>query len=136
MSPLHMTRQKYHTLRHYFRRPLQSGGGAETQSTAVAKAQRGDQGLSIRIAGHLWKGWEGWWDTTAFGPSINFNLEEVFIVSGCLVEALSDCWQEAGDYASQPAGEAHGPFHSEEAVLFWTDRLPNSAMIRPRELPQ
>lgn len=53
-------------------------------------------------------------DTTAFGPKAHAYPEEVFIVSGHLHDAAFDRWLEAGDYASRPPGELHGPFRTEE----------------------
>jgi hypothetical protein len=52
-------------------------------------------------------------DTTPFGAKSHDYPEEVFIVGGRLYDHAFDRWLEAGDYASRPAGELHGPFKTE-----------------------
>ncbi|MGJ3246756.1 MAG: cupin domain-containing protein [Elainellaceae cyanobacterium] len=51
-------------------------------------------------------------DTTSFGPQVHDYPEEIFIVSGQLYDQAFDRWLEAGDYASRPPGEVHGPFRA------------------------
>lgn len=43
--------------------------------------------------------------------------EEVFIVSGRLFDAAVQRWLEAGDYASRPPGERHGPFYTDAGCV-------------------
>jgi len=52
-------------------------------------------------------------DTAAFGGKSHPYPEEVYIVSGRLYDAAFDRWLEAGDYASRPPGEMHGPFRTD-----------------------
>ena len=52
-------------------------------------------------------------DTQAFGVKQHRYPEEIFIVSGRLYDAAFDRWLTTGDYASRPAGEAHGPFKTD-----------------------
>jgi len=56
-------------------------------------------------------------DTTDFGPQVHDFPEEIFIVSGRLYDQACDRWLEAGDYASRPPGEVHGPFRAETEVV-------------------
>ncbi|MGF1575430.1 MAG: cupin domain-containing protein [Cyanophyceae cyanobacterium] len=64
-------------------------------------------------------------DTTAFGPKSHAYPEEVFIISGRLYDQAFDRWLEAGDYASRPPGEVHGPFRTEEGCLVLELSFPN-----------
>ena len=52
-------------------------------------------------------------DTTPCGGRKHAYPEEVFIVEGRLYDAAFGRWLEAGDYASRPPGETHGPFRTE-----------------------
>jgi len=56
-------------------------------------------------------------DTAAFGPKSHAHPEEIFIVKGRLYDAAFDRWLEAGDYASRPPGEVHGPFKADGECL-------------------
>lgn len=56
-------------------------------------------------------------DTTAFGPKTHSYPEEIFIVEGRLYDEAFEKWLEAGDYASRPPGEIHGPFKTETGCL-------------------
>lgn len=56
-------------------------------------------------------------DTTPFGGKTHDYPEEVFIVSGRLHDAAFGRWLEAGDYASRPPGELHGPFKTDEGCV-------------------
>ncbi|NJL99124.1 MAG: hypothetical protein HC924_10080 [Synechococcaceae cyanobacterium SM2_3_2] len=64
-------------------------------------------------------------DTTPFGPKSHPYPEEVFIVSGRLYDQSFDKWLEAGDYASRPPGEVHGPFRTEAGCLVLEISFPN-----------
>lgn len=66
-------------------------------------------------------------DTAAFGSKLHPYPEEVFIVSGRLHDAAFDRWLEAGDYASRPPGELHGPFRTEEGCLVLELSFPQRA---------
>ncbi|WP_150466321.1 cupin domain-containing protein [Francisella sp. SYW-9] len=52
-------------------------------------------------------------DTTSFGAKSHEYPEEVFIVSGRLYDISVGRWLEAGEYASRPPGEIHGPFKTD-----------------------
>lgn len=56
-------------------------------------------------------------DTTPFGGKTHTYPEEVFIVSGRLHDAAFGRWLEAGDYASRPPGELHGPFKTDTGCV-------------------
>ena len=56
-------------------------------------------------------------DTSAFGATVHDYPEEILIVSGRLWDESFGVWLEAGDYASRPPGEVHGPFRSEEGCV-------------------
>lgn len=64
-------------------------------------------------------------DTTPFGGKCHDYPEEVFIVSGRVYDAAFDVWLQAGDYASRPPGEVHGPFKTEEGSLVLEVSFPN-----------
>jgi hypothetical protein len=56
-------------------------------------------------------------DTARFGGKVHAYPEEVFIVSGRLYDQAFDRWLEAGDYASRPPGERHGPFRTDTGCV-------------------
>ncbi|MGR6778828.1 Putative uncharacterized protein [Moritella viscosa] len=56
-------------------------------------------------------------DTSMFGGKSHDYPEEIYIVSGRLFDVAFDVWLEAGDYASRPPGEVHGPFVCEQECL-------------------
>ncbi len=56
-------------------------------------------------------------DTSAFGGKSHNYPEEIMIMEGRLYDAAFDKWLEAGDYASRPPGEIHGPFKSEDGCV-------------------
>ena len=56
-------------------------------------------------------------DTAEAGAKSHTYPEEIYIISGRLYDAAFDRWLEAGDYASRPPGELHGPFRAEEDCL-------------------
>ncbi len=56
-------------------------------------------------------------DTSAFGGKSHNYPEEIMIMEGRLYDAAYDKWLEAGDYASRPPGEIHGPFKSEDGCV-------------------
>ena len=66
-------------------------------------------------------------DTTPFGAKSHPYPEEVYIVSGRLYDRAFDRWLEAGDYASRPPGELHGPFRTETGCLVLEVSFPNKA---------
>ncbi|MCL2726257.1 MAG: cupin domain-containing protein [Polyangiaceae bacterium] len=64
-------------------------------------------------------------DTTPFGGKTHAYPEEVFIVSGRLHDAAVDQWLAAGEYASRPPGELHGPFKTDEGCIVLEVSFPN-----------
>ncbi|NJN70734.1 MAG: hypothetical protein HC801_10955 [Nitrospira sp.] len=64
-------------------------------------------------------------DTSAFGGKPHAYPEEVFIVSGRLYYQAFDCWLEAGEYASRPPGECHGPFKTDVGSVVLEVSFPN-----------
>ena len=56
-------------------------------------------------------------DTAAFGPKSHSYPEEILVVQGRLYDEAFDKWLEAGDYASRPPGEIHGPFKTDVGCL-------------------
>lgn len=66
-------------------------------------------------------------DTRAFGGKTHPYPEEVFIVSGRLHDAAFGRWLVAGDYASRPPGELHGPFSTDEGCVVLEVSFPNRA---------
>lgn len=66
-------------------------------------------------------------DTTSFGGKSHRYPEEVFIVSGRLFDQAFNRWLEAGDYASRPPGEIHGPFKADVGCVVLELSFPNRA---------
>ena len=66
-------------------------------------------------------------DTSAFGAKSHDYPEEIMILEGRLYDAAFDKWLEAGDYASRPPGEKHGPFKSETGCVVLEISHPSQA---------
>ena len=66
-------------------------------------------------------------DTTAFGSKSHDYPEEIFIVKGRLYDAAFDRWIEAGEYASRPPGEVHGPFKADCECIVLEMSYPSQA---------
>jgi quercetin dioxygenase-like cupin family protein len=66
-------------------------------------------------------------DTTASGGKSHDYPEEVYIVSGRLYDHAFGRWLEAGDYASRPPGEVHGPFKTDTGCLVLEISYPSQA---------
>lgn len=67
-------------------------------------------------------------DTSQFGAKSHNYPEEILIIQGRLYDAAFDRWLEAGDYASRPPGETHGPFKSEEGCIVLEISYPSQAV--------
>lgn len=67
-------------------------------------------------------------DTTEFGGKSHTYPEEIYIISGKLYDAAFDQWLEAGDFASRPPGEVHGPFICEEECLVLEVSFPSQSL--------
>ena len=68
-------------------------------------------------------------DTTALGPQVHDYPEEVLIMDGKLYDAAFDCWLTAGDYASRPPCEIHGPFQSETGCTVFEVSFPSQRRV-------
>jgi hypothetical protein len=68
-------------------------------------------------------------DTTELGGKSHRYPEEVFIVSGRLYDKAFDMWLEAGDYASRPPGEVHGPFKTDDGCVVLEISFPNRVEV-------
>jgi len=64
-------------------------------------------------------------DTSPFGGKAHAYPEEVFIVSGRLYDHAFGRWLKAGDYASRPPGELHGPFRTDQGCVVLEVSFPN-----------
>ena len=67
-------------------------------------------------------------DTSMFGGKSHDYPEEIYIVSGRLFDVAFDVWLEAGDYASRPPGEVHGPFICEQECLVLEISFPSQSV--------
>lgn len=67
-------------------------------------------------------------DTSSFSGKTHAYPEEVFIVSGRLYDHAFGRWLEAGDYASRPPGELHGPFKTDLGCVVLEVSFPNRAI--------
>ena len=70
-------------------------------------------------------------DTAEFGPQVHDYPEEIFIVSGQLYDQAFDRWLTAGDYASRPPGEVHGPFRAKTDCLVLDCSYPSQRILEP-----
>jgi quercetin dioxygenase-like cupin family protein len=66
-------------------------------------------------------------DTSDFGPQVHDYPEEIFIVAGEMYDRAFDRWLTAGDYASRPPGEVHGPFIAKTDCLVLDCSYPSLA---------
>jgi hypothetical protein len=69
-------------------------------------------------------------DTTPFGAQVHDYPEEVLIVEGRLYDVAFDRWLCAGDYASRPAGDVHGPYKSEAGCVVFEVSFPSQAQAQ------
>ncbi len=65
------------------------------------------------------------WNTKLFGSKTHNYPEEIYIISGRLYDEAFGVWLEAGDYASRPPGEIHGPFICEQECLVMEVSFPS-----------
>ena len=69
-------------------------------------------------------------NTQAFGGKFHDYPEEIMILEGSLYDAAFDRWLGAGDYASRPPGEEHGPFRTQSGCLVLEVSYPSQARGR------
>lgn len=67
-------------------------------------------------------------DTTEFGGKSHTYPEEIYIISGKLYDAAFKKWLQAGDFASRPPGEVHGPFICKEECLVMEVSFPSQSI--------
>jgi hypothetical protein len=65
-------------------------------------------------------------ETTPRGGKAHDYPEEIVGMEGSLYDVAFERWLMAGDYASRPAGEIHGPFRTEEGCLVLEMSFPGS----------
>lgn len=68
-------------------------------------------------------------DTSGFGAKSHDYPEEIMIIEGRLYDAAFARWLEAGDYASRPPGEVHGPFRTGSGCVVLEMSFPGQAII-------
>lgn len=66
-------------------------------------------------------------DTSNFGAKCHDYPEEIFIVKGRLYDEAFGRWLEAGEYASRPPGEVHGPFKTDVECIVLEVSYPSQA---------
>jgi len=66
-------------------------------------------------------------DTFTSGAKVHDYPEEVLVLEGRLYDAAVDRWLTAGDYASRPPGEVHGPFRTDEGCVVFEVSYPSEA---------
>jgi len=86
-------------------RPIEGMKGLAEELTLAIDEKSGDYTRLTRFKAGA--------DTQAFGAKSHTYPEEIFVISGQLYDAAFDRWLKAGDYASRPPGEIHGPFKSD-----------------------
>jgi quercetin dioxygenase-like cupin family protein len=69
-------------------------------------------------------------DTSLFGAKSHDYPEEILIIEGRLYDAAFDRWLEAGDYASRPPGEVHGPFQTDSGCVVLEMSFPSQSVAR------
>lgn len=97
--------------------------GLEGQAEQLTIAEDPDNGDYTRLTR-----FQAGTDTAAFGPKSHDYPEEIFIVSGRLYDEAFDRWLEAGDYASRPPGELHGPFKAESDCVILEMSFPSQSI--------
>ena len=67
-------------------------------------------------------------DTKLFGSKSHDYPEEIFIIKGRLYDEAFNQWLEAGDYASRPPGELHGPFKTDVGCVVLEISYPSQSI--------
>lgn len=68
-------------------------------------------------------------DTSEVGPKSHDYPEEIMMLEGRLYDAAFDKWLEAGDYASRPPGEMHGPFKTDIGCVVLEISYPSQVVV-------
>jgi len=69
-------------------------------------------------------------DTTPFGQKSHSYPEEILIMQGRIYDGAFDKWLEAGEYASRPPGEIHGPFKTDIGCLVLEISYPSQKSLK------
>ncbi len=69
-------------------------------------------------------------DTRSFGAKSHDYPEEIMVIKGRLYDEAFDQWLEAGDYASRPPGELHGPFKTDVECVVLEISYPSQSLIK------
>lgn len=69
-------------------------------------------------------------DTSSSGSRSHDYPEEIMIIEGRLYDAAFDRWLVAGDYASRPPGEEHGPFKTDSGCVVLEVSFPSQSVAR------
>ncbi len=67
-------------------------------------------------------------DTQSFGVKSHDYPEEIMILTGRIYDKAFDKWLKAGDYASRPPGELHGPFRTDVGCVVLEMSFPSQAI--------
>lgn len=67
-------------------------------------------------------------DTASFGAKSHSYPEEILMIQGRLYDEAFDRWLEAGDYASRPPGEIHGPFKTDVGCVVLEVSFPSQSI--------
>jgi hypothetical protein len=67
-------------------------------------------------------------DTSESGAKSHAYPEEILMLQGRLYDAAFDRWLEAGDYASRPPGEVHGPFKTDTGCVVLEISYPSQSV--------
>jgi len=68
-------------------------------------------------------------DTSSFGAQSHNYPEDIMIIEGRLFDEAFDKWLKAGDYASRPPGEIHGPFKTDIGCIVLEISYPSQLII-------
>ncbi len=67
-------------------------------------------------------------DTSRFGGKSHRYPEEIFVVSGRLLDHVSGEWLEQGHYTSRPPSEVHGPVSTDVGCVVLEISFPNRVL--------
>jgi quercetin dioxygenase-like cupin family protein len=99
---------------------VNGSGGQLEQLTLAIDGESGDYTRLTRFKAGA--------DTTAFGTKSHEYPEEIMVIKGRLYDETFDRWLEAGDYASRPPGEPHGPFFAQEECVVLEMSYPSQSV--------
>jgi hypothetical protein len=103
--------------------PIDGTDGLIEQITLAIDEENGDYTRLTRFKAGT--------DTKSFGGKCHEYPEEIMILKGRIYDEAFDKWLEAGDYASRPPGEIHGPFKAEEECIVIEMSYPSQVTNSP-----